>query len=323
MQPPLLEVKNIKKYFPITGGLLHRPKGYIKAVEDISLTLGYGETLGIVGESGSGKSTLGRTIMRLSEPTSGQIIFQGKDISKLSSKKLRTSRRYMQMVFQDPYASLNQRMTIGQLLDEPLKIHTNDAKNIRKQRIKELLDVVGLSTDVMQRYPHEFSGGQRQRICIARALAIQPHLIIADEPVSALDVSIQSQIINLLMDLQESLHLSYLFITHDLSVVKHISDRIAVMYLGQLMELAPKKELFNRPLHPYTQALLSAIPKTDPDIKRERIELKGEIPSAANLPKGCPFHTRCSYAKDICREEKPQYQETAPNHFVACHFVAV
>lgn len=319
MQQPLLEVNNLKKYFPITGGVLRRTTGYVKAVENISFTLEQGETLGIVGESGSGKSTLGRTIMRLLDPTEGQIVFQGKDISNLSRRELRSSRKDMQMVFQDPYASLNQRMTIRQLLDEPLYIHTKDSSEKRLEQVKELLDVVGLSPEAIHRYPHEFSGGQRQRIGIARALAIHPQLIIADEPVSALDVSIQSQIINLLMDLQDKYKLSYLFIAHDLSVVKHISHRVGVMYLGQLMELAPKKELFGKPLHPYTQVLLSAIPKPDPDATRERIILKGDIPNAANLPSGCPFHTRCPKAEAVCKEVKPDYKEVAAEHFVACH----
>ncbi|MCR2820074.1 ABC transporter ATP-binding protein [Lederbergia panacisoli] len=316
---PLLEVKDLKKYFPITKGLLGRATGYVKAVESINFTLLEGETLGIVGESGSGKSTLGRTIMRLLDPTEGSIIFQGQDISHLSRQKLRSSRKNMQMVFQDPYSSLNQRMTIGQLLDEPLSIHTNESRKNRMEKVAELLEIVGLNPEVIHRYPHEFSGGQRQRIGIARALAINPKLIIADEPVSALDVSIQSQIINLLMDLQEKFQLSYLFIAHDLSVVKHISDRIGVMYMGQMMELAPKNELFHEPLHPYTQSLLSAIPKMDPEAKRERILLKGDLPDAANLPNGCPFHTRCPMATSICKEIKPAYQELKAGHYVACH----
>jgi oligopeptide/dipeptide ABC transporter ATP-binding protein len=318
-QEKLLEVRNLKKHFPIKGGLLRRTIGHVKAVEDISFTMEYGETLGIVGESGSGKSTLGRTIIRLLDPTDGQIIFQGKDISNLSRKQMRPHRKDIQMVFQDPYASLNPRMTIGQLVEEPLLIHTDLSKKDRLDKVRELLNIVGLNDEAINRYPHEFSGGQRQRIGIARALVVRPKLIIADEPVSALDVSIQSQVINLMMDLQRDFHLSYLFIAHDLSVVKHISDRIGVMYLGKMVEIAPKKELFSSPLHPYTQALLSAVPVPDPKAKRERIILKGDIPSAANPPSGCVFHTRCPKAFDQCSAVKPELKEVAPKHFVACH----
>lgn len=318
-QEKLLEVRNLKKHFPIKGGLLRRTIGHVKAVEDISFTMEYGETLGIVGESGSGKSTLGRTIIRLLDPTEGQIIFQGKDISNLSRKQMRPHRKDIQMVFQDPYASLNPRMTIGQLVEEPLLIHTDLSKKDRLDKVRELLNIVGLNDEAINRYPHEFSGGQRQRIGIARALVVRPKLIIADEPVSALDVSIQSQVINLMMDLQRDFHLSYLFIAHDLSVVKHISDRIGVMYLGKMVEIAPKKELFSSPLHPYTQALLSAVPVPDPKAKRERVILKGDIPSAANPPSGCVFHTRCPKAFDQCSAVKPELKEVAPKHFVACH----
>jgi len=321
-EQPLLEVQNIKKYFPIKGGFLQRTLGFVRAVDDISLTIEEGETLGIVGESGSGKSTLGRTIIRLLEPTDGIIKFNGHDISHLSRKELRTARKEMQMVFQDPYASLNPRMTVGQLIEEPLLVHTNLSRQDRYDRVKELLHTVGLSEDVYDRYPHEFSGGQRQRIGIARSLAIRPKLIIADEPVSALDVSIQSQVINLFMDLQEEFTLSYLFISHNLSVVKHICDRIGVMYLGKLVELSPKKELFNEPLHPYTNALISAIPIPDPQTKRERIILQGDIPNAAKPPKGCVFHTRCPKAMPICSEAHPEFIEATPKHFVACHLYA-
>lgn len=315
----LIEVKNLRKLFPITGGFFKRTIGHVRAVDDVSFSLQEGETLGIVGESGSGKSTLGRTIIRLYEPTEGNILFEGRDISHLTRRKLRSTRKNIQMVFQDPYASLNPRMTIGELIDEPLKVHTDLSKQDRLDKVKELLHIIGLSEETYSRYPHEFSGGQRQRIGIARALAIRPKVIIADEPVSALDVSIQSQIINLMMDLQADFGLSYLFIAHDLSIVKHISDRIGVMYLGKMVELSPKKELFSDPLHPYTQALLSAVPVPNPDTKRERIILKGDIPSAANPPAGCVFHTRCHRVMDICKQSIPDFKEVAPKHFVACH----
>ncbi len=315
----ILKVNGLKKLFPITGGIFRRTVGHVRAVDDISFEMVEGETLGIVGESGSGKSTLGRTIIRLYEPTDGSIHFDGEDISHLSRKKLRHARKNMQMVFQDPYASLNPRMTVGELIDEPLKVHTTYSKDERLEKVQELLNVVGLSREAYSRYPHEFSGGQRQRIGIARSIAIRPKMIIADEPVSALDVSIQSQVINLMMDLQAEFGLSYLFIAHDLSVVKHISDRIGVMYLGKMVELSPKVELFKDPLHPYTQALLSAVPVPDPNTKRERIILKGDIPSAAKPPSGCVFHTRCPRVMEICRAENPIFKEAAPKNFVACH----
>ncbi|MDY0323152.1 MAG: dipeptide ABC transporter ATP-binding protein [Candidatus Carbobacillus sp.] len=319
MTNPLLEVKNVSKYFPIQGGLLRRTRGYVRAVENVSFELAAGETLGIVGESGSGKSTLGRTIIRLYDPTEGSIRYQGQDLAHLHQKALRPYRRHIQMVFQDPYASLNPRMTIGALIEEPLKLHTNLNRKEREEEIRRLLKIVGLSPDAHTRYPHEFSGGQRQRIGIARALSIKPSLIIADEPVSALDVSIQAQVINLMMALKASFNLSYLFIAHDLSVVKHISDRVMVMYLGHVVESAPKKELFQHPLHPYTEALLSAVPEPNPRKKKERIVLSGDIPSAANPPKGCVFHTRCPKVMAVCKEVKPPLQEVAPQHWTACH----
>ncbi|MBE3596703.1 MAG: dipeptide ABC transporter ATP-binding protein [Hydrogenibacillus sp.] len=319
----LLTVERLTKYFPIKGGFLRRTVGHIRAVEGISFTLREGETFGIVGESGSGKSTLGRTIIRLYDPTSGAIRFRGTDIGRLPPKALRPYRKHIQMIFQDPYASLNPRMTIGALIEEPLRIHTQLSPKERREEVRRLLSVVGLSPDAHTRYPHEFSGGQRQRIGIARALSIRPSLIIADEPVSALDVSIQSQIINLMMDLQQAFHLSYIFIAHDLSVVKHISDRIGVMYLGHMVEIAGKRELFRRPLHPYTEALLSAVPVPEPKARRERIILRGDIPNAANPPQGCVFHTRCPKAMDVCREVKPELAEVAPGHWTACHLHTV
>lgn len=315
----ILQVNNLRKLFPITGGIFKRTIGHVRAVDDVSFAMNEGETLGIVGESGSGKSTLGRTIIRLYEPTEGSVIFEGTDISHLSRRKLRTTRRNMQMVFQDPYASLNPRMTVGELINEPLQVHTSMTRADRIAQTQELLELVGLTKESYSRYPHEFSGGQRQRIGIARAIANRPKMIIADEPVSALDVSIQSQVINLMMDLQSEFGLSYLFIAHDLSVVKHISDRIGVMYLGKMIELAPKSELFKDPLHPYTQALLSAVPVPNPSTKRDRIILKGDIPSAAKPPSGCVFHTRCPRVMDSCREVIPQFKEVAPKHFAACH----
>lgn len=319
MANALLEVKNISKYFPIHGGLLKRTRGYVQAVENVSFDLAPGETLGVVGESGSGKSTLGRTIIRLYDPTKGSILYQGHDLARLPQKALRPYRRHIQMVFQDPYASLNPRMTIGALIEEPLKLHTSLNRKEREEEVQRLLNIVGLSPDAHTRYPHEFSGGQRQRIGIARALSIKPSLIIADEPVSALDVSIQAQVINLMMTLKASFNLSYLFIAHDLSVVKHISDRVMVMYLGHVVESAPKQELFQQPLHPYTEALLSAVPEPNPRKKKEKIVLSGDIPSAANPPQGCVFHTRCPKVMNVCKEIKPPLQEVAPRHWTACH----
>lgn len=323
-QDYLLEVNDLKKYFPIKAGILQRTVGHVKAVDGFSLKVKRGETVGIVGESGCGKSTAGRTIIRLYEPTDGSILFKGRDITNLPEHELRKMvRRDIQMIFQDPFASLNPRKTLEKILNEPLITHNlyQSAKE-RQEKIEELLQTVGLDPSYTNRYPHEFSGGQRQRIGIARALALQPDLIIADEAVSALDVSIQAQIINLMQDLQKDFDLTYLFISHDLSVVRHIADRVAVMYLGKMMEIAPKNEIFAAPKHPYTQALLSAVPvpRKAGAAKRERIVLKGELPSPANPPKGCVFHTRCPMAMDVCRETIPLLEEREPNHFVACHY---
>ena len=318
----LVVVKNLKKYFPITGGFLKRVVGQVHAVEDISFTIRRGETLGIVGESGCGKSTTGRTILRLLEKTDGEVYYDGKEVFGLSKSEMVNLRTKMQIVFQDPYSSLNPRKTVAQICGEALVEHGLAKKGKEVNDIvSETIEKCGLAPYHIRRYPHEFSGGQRQRIGIARALALNPEFIVCDEPVSALDVSIQSQIINLLMDLQEDMGLTYLFISHDLSVVKHISDRIGVMYLGNMVELAGKHDLYESPLHPYTQALLSAIPVPDPKKKRERIVLKGDIPSPANPPKGCTFHTRCPYAMDVCKEVTPEFIESAPDHFVACHLV--
>ncbi|WP_078381438.1 ABC transporter ATP-binding protein [Sutcliffiella halmapala] len=318
----LLEVRGLKKYFPIKAGLLQRHVGNVKAVDDINFFIKKGETLGIVGESGCGKSTAGRTLIRLYEPTEGEIIFKGRDIAKMSESELRkTVRRDIQMVFQDPFATLNPRKTLRSILKEPYNTHNLFTRKEREEKVQELLEKVGLDPSYINRYPHEFSGGQRQRIGIARALALNPELIIADEAVSALDVSIQAQIINLMQDLQKEMGLSYIFISHDLSVVRHISDRVGVMYLGKMMELASKNDLYSEPMHPYTQALLSAVPSTrrKGQVKRERIVLKGELPSPANPPQGCVFHTRCPAAMDSCKQIVPQFKEVKPNHFVACH----
>lgn len=315
----LIEVRNLKKYFPVKGGVLKRTVGYVKAVDDVSFDIYKGETLGLVGESGSGKSTLGRMLIRLLDPTAGQIKFQAADISGISQRKMRQYRRDMQMVFQDPYSSLNPRMSVGELIAEPLLVQKLLAKVNRNERVLELLKKVGLPPEAANKYPHEFSGGQRQRIGIARALAINPKFVIGDEPVSALDVSVQSQVLNLMDDLQEEFDLTYLFIAHDLSVVKHISDRVGVMYLGRIAELADKDSLYDEPLHPYTQALLSALPVADVLHKREKIKLEGEMPSPSNPPSGCTFHTRCPKAHDRCRVERPELNEVRPRHYVACH----
>lgn len=315
----LLQVKGLKKYFPVRSGLFGKPQGFVKAVDDVSFDVMPGETLGIVGESGCGKSTTGRSIIRLIEPSEGTLLFQGEDLSKMKDNELRMKRRDMQIVFQDPYASLNPRMTIGSILEEPLTIHGLASGAEKKRRVLDLLEIVGLTPHHYNLYPHEFSGGQRQRIGIARALITKPKLVVADEPVSALDVSIQSQILNLMKDLQEQFQLTYMFISHDLSVVKHISDRVGVMYLGRLVELADKHKLYDSPLHPYTQALLSAVPHPNPSERRERIILSGDVPSPANPPSGCAFHTRCSACMSICKSERPQMKVTKEGHSVACH----
>lgn len=312
----LIEVKNLKKYFNVGN------KSILKAVDDINFFIREGETLGLVGESGCGKSTAGRTIIKLYEPTAGQIIFDGKDISKLKGKAIKEYTKQAQMIFQDPYASLNPRMTVGDIVGEGIDIHRLYSGNDRTNKIYEMLATVGLNREHASRFPHEFSGGQRQRIGIARALAIEPKFIVCDEPISALDVSIQAQVINLLMKLQRDKKLTYLFIAHDLSMVKHISDRVVVMYLGSMVELAKSSELYLNPMHPYTQALMSAIPIADPEIekKRERIILQGDVPSPINPPSGCKFRTRCRYAKDKCAEETPLLKEIGSDHYVACHF---
>jgi oligopeptide/dipeptide ABC transporter ATP-binding protein len=318
---PLLELRHVKKYFPIKKGVLQHEVARVHAVDDVSFAVREGETLGLVGESGCGKSTLGRTIVRLLEPTDGQIVFRGTEIEDLGPRQLRPLRREMQMVFQDPYASLNPRKRVGSIIGDPLKIHSMGDKGERKATVEQLLETVGLSPEHYNRFPHEFSGGQRQRIGIARALALRPKLIIADEPVSALDVSIQAQMLNLLEDLQNEFRLTYIFIAHDLGVVRHVSDRIAVMYLGKLVELSPAEELYSRPIMPYTEALLSAVPVPDPDLarKRERIVLEGDVPSPINPPSGCRFHPRCRYATQVCKEVEPPLTDYGNGHLAACH----
>lgn len=318
----LLHVDNLMMHFPIRRGVFQRQVGAVRAVDGVSFDVTRGETLGLVGESGCGKSTTGRTILQLYKPTAGDVSFEGVNLVTLKGEQMRQMRRKIQMIFQDPYASLNPRMTVGQLVGEPLMVHNVATGAEIHDRVSHLLELVKLNPAFATRYPHEFSGGQRQRIGVARALALQPSFIICDEPISALDVSIQAQVVNLLEELQEQFHLTYLFIAHDLSMVKHISDRIAVMYLGVIVELATRDELHARPLHPYTQALLSAVPIPDPiaDAKRERIILKGDVPSPANPPSGCRFRTRCPIAEGICAESRPDFREIKPGHFVACFF---
>ena len=322
----LLGVKNLKKYFPITSGIIfQRQVGAVKAVDDVSFDVYRGETLGVVGESGCGKSTTGRTVLQLYKPTSGSVVFEGKELSTMPAEELRKMRRRMQMIFQDPFASLNPRMSVGRIVSEPLRIH-NIIPNKKEEQeyVEALLERVGLNPYYVNRYPHEFSGGQRQRIGIARALALKPSFIVADEPISALDVSIQAQVVNLLEDLQDELNLTYLFIAHDLSMVRHICDRVAVMYLGKIVELAATDELYDNPLHPYTQALLSAVPVPDPlvEAKRQRFILGGDVPSPANPPRGCNFNTRCPVEFGLCHEEPdPELIEVKPGHWAACHRV--
>ena len=321
-QESILSVRDLKMYFPITKGvIIQRQVGSIKAVDGLNFDLYRGETLGLVGESGCGKSTTGRAILQLYKPTDGSVLFEGQELTTINSGDLRRMRRRMQMIFQDPYASLNPRMTVGSIVGEPLEVHSiGDSRKDRQDRVQELLKIVGLNPYFINRYPHEFSGGQRQRIGVARALAVNPSFIVCDEPISALDVSIQAQVINLLEDLQQELGLTYLFIAHDLSVVRHISDRIAVMYLGKIVELTDRDELYANPMHPYTQALLSAVPIPDPEIekKRQRIILEGDVPSPASPPKGCNFNTRCPRVMDICRQNDPEFKEAGDGHYVAC-----
>ncbi|OCL27557.1 peptide ABC transporter substrate-binding protein [Orenia metallireducens] len=319
MSDTILEVKNLKKHFPIKGGIFGKVVNSVKAVDGLNFEVKRGETLGLVGESGCGKSTTGRLLLRLLEATEGEVIFEGQNILDLDKKEMRDLRREMQMIFQDPYASLNPRMTVGEIIAEPMKIHGIGTPKDREKKVKDLLDRVGLQPNYAKRYPHEFSGGQRQRVGIARALAVDPKIIVCDEPVSALDVSVQAQVVNLMQDLQEELGLTYIFIAHDLSVVRHISDRVAVMYLGRMVELADKDELYNNPKHPYTKALLSAIPIPDPEKTREKIILEGDVPSPINPPSGCSFHTRCPFAKDRCKTEVPKFEEKVDGHFTACH----
>ncbi len=321
-ESPLIELKGLTKHFPIHKGFFNRKVGEVQAVTDVDLTIYPGETVGLVGESGCGKSTVGRCILQLLRPTSGKVFLEGQELTQLSNHALRPLRRDMQIVFQNPYSSLNPRMTIGAILSEPIKIHQLASGNALTQEVYQLLDMVGLPKDAFYRYPHEFSGGQRQRVGIARALALKPKFIVADEPVSALDVSVQAQVLNLLDDLKKEFNLTYLFIAHNLSVVEYISDRVVVMYLGKLAEVAPARQLYEKPLHPYTQALLSAIPVPDPDADRSnRFFLEGDLPSPANPPKGCRFHTRCPHVTDLCRERVPEAIEYFPGHIGYCHHI--
>ena len=318
----LIEVRNLKKYFPVSSGLFFNKSNDVKAVDDVSFDIFEKETLGLVGETGCGKTTVGRTMLHLYQPTAGDILFDGVDLNSLGERELRQTRSRMQMIFQDPYASLNPRMTVGSIVSSPLDVHTKQNKKTKQDRVQELLDMVGLNPDFVNRYPHEFSGGQRQRIGIARALALNPEFVVCDEPISSLDVSIQAQVVNLLEELQKRLGLTYLFIAHDLSMVRHISDRMAVMYLGKIVELTDRDEIFLNSLHPYTQALMSAVPVPDPDLaeKKHRIILEGDIPNPSNPPVGCNFNTRCPVAKEICFTVEPEYREEKEDHWVACHF---
>ncbi len=318
MSEPLLQVREVKTHFPVRGGLLGRVRGTVKAVDGVSFDVLRGETLGLVGESGCGKSTLGRTLLRLIEPTAGSIRFEGRELTRLSQRELRPMRRRMQLIFQDPYASLNPRMTVRDIIGEPFAIHGLARGREREEKVLALLDMMGLPREAMERYPHEFSGGQRQRIGIARSIAMRPDLVIADEPISALDVSIQAQIVNLLVDLQRELNLTYVFIAHDLKIVEYISTRVAVMYLGKIVELADAADLYRRPRHPYTQALLSAVPVPDPDHKKTRIILQGDVPSPLSPPPGCAFHPRCPHAFERCRRETPPLYDLGNGHTAAC-----
>lgn len=319
MTEPLYQLRNVKKYYPIRSGFLKRATSNVQAVEEVSLDIYKGETVGVVGESGCGKSTFGRAVLRLESLTGGTLTYKGKEIQNLPERRLKPLKKEMQMVFQDPFASLDPRQRVGEALSEAFIIHTSLSKSERKAKVIQLLEEVGLDSDYYERYPHEFSGGQRQRIGIARAISLDPAFIVCDEPVSALDVSVQAQIIKLLKDLQQKKELTYLFISHDLGVVRHLCDRVLVMYLGHMAELAPVKELFHRPLHPYTEALLSAIPRPDPGKRSKKIKLEGDLPSPSDPPSGCPVHTRCPIAVEVCKHKKPEWREASPGHFVACH----